>query len=200
MKTACVNFTELRFTSDAALRRYLADIEGIWTPEIMKQMADLGLERKSITRIWNQPNQYKLGILWEYSSPEAFKNCQKVIASQILPHAHRYEMVARLFAACRSSTGAATRQVSKCRTSACMVPSKAIISAEKGLPTPRNKAVQLEIEFDHPPFSAARDWQRMICDSCCFADSTKSRCSISPDSTPHWHTPHRPSEHFTSTE
>ena len=95
MKTACVNFTELRFISDAALRRYLADIEGIWTPEIMKQMASLGLERKSITRIWNQPNQYKLGILWEYSSPEAFKNCQKVIASQILPHAHKYEMVAR---------------------------------------------------------------------------------------------------------
>ena len=95
MKSTCVNFTELRFTSDAALRRYLADIEGIWTPEIMKQMADLGLERKSITRIWNQPNQYKLGILWEYNSPEAFKNCQKVIASQILPHAHRYEMVAR---------------------------------------------------------------------------------------------------------
>jgi len=95
MKTACINFTELRFTSDAAMRRYLADIEGIWTPEIMNQMAELGLERKSITRIWNQPNQYKLGILWEYSSPEAFKNCQKVIVSQILPHAHKFEMVAR---------------------------------------------------------------------------------------------------------
>lgn len=58
-------------------------------------MADPGLERKSITRIRNQPDQYKPDILWEYSSPEAFKNCQKVIASQILPHAHGYEMVAR---------------------------------------------------------------------------------------------------------
>ena len=95
MKTACVNFTELRFTSDRAMRRYLADIETIWTAEIMKQMAALGLERKSVTRIWNQPDQFKLGILWEYSSPEAFKKCQKVIASQILPHAHKYEMVAR---------------------------------------------------------------------------------------------------------
>jgi hypothetical protein len=95
MKTACVNFTELRFTSEAAMRRYLADIEMIWTPEIMSQMASLGLERKSITRIWNQPSQFKLGILWEYSSPQAFKECQKVIARQILPHAHKYEMVAR---------------------------------------------------------------------------------------------------------
>ncbi|MGC6454684.1 MAG: DUF6974 family protein [Candidatus Puniceispirillaceae bacterium] len=95
MQTACVNFTELRFTSDAAMRRYLADIESIWTPDIMQQMAKLGLERKSITRIWNQPNQFKLGILWEYSSPEAFKNCQKLIARHILPHAHKYEMVAR---------------------------------------------------------------------------------------------------------
>lgn len=94
MKASCVNFTELRFTSDAAMRRYLADIETIWTPDIMKQMASLGLERKSITRIWNQPDQYKLGILWEYSSPEAFKDCQKLIAGQILPHAYKYEMVA----------------------------------------------------------------------------------------------------------
>ena len=78
MKASCVNFTELRFTSDAAMRRYLADIETIWTPDIMKQMASLGLERKSITRIWNQPDQYKLGILWEYSSPEAFKYGTKV--------------------------------------------------------------------------------------------------------------------------
>ena len=95
MKASCVNFTELRFTSDAAMRRYLADIETIWTPDIMKQMASLGLERKSITRIWNQPDQYKLGILWEYSSPEAFKDCQKLIAGQILPHAYKYGMVAR---------------------------------------------------------------------------------------------------------
>jgi len=94
-KTACVNFTELRFTSDKAMRRYLADLESIWTAEIMDQMAGLGLERKSVTRIWNQPDQFKLGILWEYSSPEAFKKCQKVIARHILPHAHKYEMVAR---------------------------------------------------------------------------------------------------------
>ena len=95
MSTSCVNFTELRFASDTALRRYLKDIEIIWTPEIMKRLAEHGLERKSITRIWNHADQFKLGILWEYSSPQAFKACQRVIAEQILPHAHRYEMVTR---------------------------------------------------------------------------------------------------------
>ena len=95
MSTSCVNFTELCFTSDDAMQRYLSKVETIWTPEVMEELAALGLERKSITRIWNHSEQYKLGILWEYSSPAAYQKCQKVIAKRILPNAHRYEMVAR---------------------------------------------------------------------------------------------------------
>ena len=51
MSTSCVNFTELRFTSADAMQRYLADIETIWTPAVMEELAGLGLQRKSITRI-----------------------------------------------------------------------------------------------------------------------------------------------------
>ena len=97
MSTSCVNFTKLRFTRDDAMQRYLADIETIWTPAVMEELAGLGLQRKSITRIWNHADQYKLGILWEYTSPAAYQKCQKVIAKRILPSAHRYEMVARAF-------------------------------------------------------------------------------------------------------
>ena len=50
-----------------------------------------------------------------------------------------------------------------------------------------------------PSFSAARDWQRIIAVLRPAEDKTKSRCSTSPFSTVHLHTPHRPSEHFTST-
>ena len=64
MSTSCVNFTELRFTSDDATQRYLADIEMIWTPAVMEELAGLELQRKSITRIWNHADLYKLGILW----------------------------------------------------------------------------------------------------------------------------------------
>ena len=92
-----MNFTELRFTSDDAMQRYLADIETIWTPAVMEELAGLGLKRKSITRIWNHADQYKFGILWAYTSPAAYQKCQKVIAKRILPSAHRYKMVARAF-------------------------------------------------------------------------------------------------------
>lgn len=95
MKSTCVNFTELRFTSEAALNRYLNGLDSIWNEDVMKQLSTLGLERKSIMRIWNHKDQYKLGILWEYRTPQAFQECQKVIAAQILPHAHKFEMVAR---------------------------------------------------------------------------------------------------------
>lgn len=97
MNTSCVNFTELRFTSERELRRYLENVEAIWTPELMRELAGLGLQRKSITRIWNHNDQFKLGILWEYASPKAFKECQRVITRSILPHAHKFEMVARSF-------------------------------------------------------------------------------------------------------
>jgi hypothetical protein len=58
-------------------------------------LSELGLERKSVMRIWNHKDQHKLGILWEYSTPQAYKECQKVISAHILPHAHKFEMVAR---------------------------------------------------------------------------------------------------------
>ena len=95
MQTSCVNFTELRFTSEAALTRYLEQIEIIWTEDIMIKLSKLGLQRKSVMRIWTHQDQFKLGILWEYTSPAAFKECQKVISAHILPHAHKFEMVAR---------------------------------------------------------------------------------------------------------
>ncbi len=95
MKSTCVNFTELRFTNEAALNRYLNGLDDIWHEDVMKRLSELGLERKSVMRIWNHKDQHKLGILWEYSTPQAYKECQKVISAHILPHAHKFEMVAR---------------------------------------------------------------------------------------------------------
>ncbi len=95
MKSTCVNFTELRFTNEAALNRYLNGLDDIWHEDVMKRLSELGLERKSVMRIWNHKDQHKLGILWEYSTPQAYKECQKVISAHILPHAHKFEMMAR---------------------------------------------------------------------------------------------------------
>ena len=65
MQTSCVNFTELRFTSEAALTRYLEQIVIIWTKDMMTKLSKLGLQRKSVMRIWNHQDQFKLGMLWE---------------------------------------------------------------------------------------------------------------------------------------
>ena len=39
-----------------------------------------GMLRKTVTRIWNQSEQCKLGIVWEYDSPQAFLKCQRILS------------------------------------------------------------------------------------------------------------------------
>ena len=206
MSTSCVNFTELRFTSDDAMQRYLADIETIWTPAVMEELAGLVLKRKSITRIWNHADQYKFSILWEYTSPAAYQKCQKVIAKRILPSAHRYEMVARAYRGVpimdwRSDDASGLTvegHLPRARTKAAISPTAPTPVTTRPIELAARRWRHMSISMTPSSF-AARDWHRMIMLCCCFCDSTKSRCSMSPETTPHWHTPHNPSEHFTST-
>ena len=97
MTTLIVNYTELRFANEAEMTRYLSQTEQIWNEKVMAMLLESGLQRKTVTRIWNQSDQYKLGIVWEYESPDAFKTCQSIIAEEILPHAKRFGMVAKSF-------------------------------------------------------------------------------------------------------
>ena len=97
MTTPIINYTELRFTSETEMNRYLDQVEAIWTEEVMAVLQQNGMQRKSVTRIWNQTEQFKLGIVWEYESPQAFKKCQRIISEQILPHTHRFGMLATSF-------------------------------------------------------------------------------------------------------
>ena len=97
MTTLIVNYTELRFTSEVEMTRYLSQTEEIWNEEVMAMLLESGLQRKTVTQIWNQSDQVKLGIVWEYESPDAFKTCQRIIAEEILPHAQRFGMVAKSF-------------------------------------------------------------------------------------------------------
>ena len=80
MTTPIINYTELRFTSETEMNRYLDQVEAIWTEEVMAVLQQNGMQRKSVTRIWNQTEQFKLGIVWEYESPQAFKKCQRIIS------------------------------------------------------------------------------------------------------------------------
>lgn len=86
MTTPIINYTELRFTSETEMNRYLDQVEAIWTEEVMAVLQQNGMQRKSVTRIWNQTEQFKLGIVWEYESPQAFKKCQRIISEQYPMH------------------------------------------------------------------------------------------------------------------
>ena len=97
MTTPIINYTELRFTSEIEMNRYLDQVEAIWTEDVMAVMQQNGMLRKTVTRIWNQSEQFKLGIVWEYDSPQAFKKCQRIISEQILPHAQRFGVVAKSY-------------------------------------------------------------------------------------------------------
>ena len=149
---------------------------------------------------------YKFGILWAYTSPAAYQKCQKVIAKRILPIAHRYEMVARAYRGVpimdwRSDDASGLTvedHLARARTRAAISPTAPtpVTTRHTELAARRRRHMSISIT---PSSFAARDWHRMIMLCCCFCDSTKSRCSMSPETTPHWHTPHNPSEHFTST-
>ena len=54
MTTPIINYTELRFTSETEMNRYLDQVEAIWTEEVMAVLQQNGMQRKSVTRIWNQ--------------------------------------------------------------------------------------------------------------------------------------------------
>ena len=97
MTTLIVNYTERRFTSEVEMTRYLSQTEEIWNKEVMAMLLESGLQRKTVTQIWNQSDKFKLGIVWEYASPDAFKTCQRIIAEKILPHAQSFGMVANSF-------------------------------------------------------------------------------------------------------
>ena len=80
MTTPIINYTELRFTSEIEMNRYLDQVEAIWTEDVMAVPQQNGMLRKTVTRIWNQSEQFELDIVWEYDLPQAFKKCQRIIS------------------------------------------------------------------------------------------------------------------------
>ena len=60
MTTLIVNYTELRFTSEVEMTRYLSQTEEIWNEKVMAMLLESGLQRKTVTQIWNQSDQFKL--------------------------------------------------------------------------------------------------------------------------------------------
>ena len=70
--SALINYTTLVFTTEFEMNEMINHIDNtskVWAPEMKKR----GLKRFVCTRIWNKGDTFKLGILFEYDTKEAFE-------------------------------------------------------------------------------------------------------------------------------
>ena len=70
--SALINYTTIAFTSEFEMNemiKHIDDTSKVWAPEMKKR----GLKRFVCTRIWNKGDTFKLGILFEYDTKEAFQ-------------------------------------------------------------------------------------------------------------------------------
>ena len=70
--SALINYTTLVFTTEFEMNEminHINDTSKVWAPEMKKR----GLKRFVCTRIWNKGDTFKLGILFEYDTKEAFE-------------------------------------------------------------------------------------------------------------------------------
>ena len=74
MTTLIVNYTELRFTSEVEMTRYLSQTEEIWNDEVMAMLLESGLQSKTVTQICNQSNKSSLALYGNMNHPMPSRN------------------------------------------------------------------------------------------------------------------------------
>ena len=70
--SALINYTTIVFTTEFEMNEMINHIDNtskVWAPEMKKR----GLKRFVCTRIWNKGDTFKLWILFEYDTKEAFE-------------------------------------------------------------------------------------------------------------------------------
>lgn len=72
MMSKLINYTVVAFTNEFLMNDFIKhcdETSKVWGPEMKKR----GLKRWALTRIWNKGETFKVGILFEYDSKEAFE-------------------------------------------------------------------------------------------------------------------------------
>lgn len=70
--SALINYTTIAFTNEFIMQEFIQhceDTSKVWGPA----MKERGLTRWTLTRIWNKGDTFKLGVLFEYDTKEAFE-------------------------------------------------------------------------------------------------------------------------------
>ena len=67
-----INYTTVAFTNEFTMNDFIKhcdETSKVWAPEMKKR----GLKRWALTRIWNKGDSFKIAVLFEYDSKEAFE-------------------------------------------------------------------------------------------------------------------------------
>ena len=72
-----VNCMLIDFASENDLELYLKSRDEIMTSELYDRLAAAGLKRQVVSKVWNK-DQFRLSVLFEYSSKDAFEKCRKI--------------------------------------------------------------------------------------------------------------------------
>tara|TARA_A100001015_G_C14612922_1_gene564902 strand:+ start:270 stop:593 length:324 start_codon:yes stop_codon:yes gene_type:complete len=92
-----INYTTIAFTNEFVMNDFIKhcdDTSKVWGPAMKKR----GLTRWVLTRIWNKGETFKVGILFEYDSKEAFEANIQYLAESFsnLPKTKELMMMAKV--------------------------------------------------------------------------------------------------------
>ena len=72
-----VNCMLIDFASENDLELYLKSRDEIMTSEIYGRLAEAGLKRQVVSKVWNK-DQFRISVVFEYSSKDAFEKCRAI--------------------------------------------------------------------------------------------------------------------------
>ena len=76
---------ELDFATKVELEHWIATFEEkVWTNDVMKRLSKAGLIRTIAAQVWNK-EKHRITRIFEIEN--AYNNCQKIIAKEIMPKA-----------------------------------------------------------------------------------------------------------------
>ena len=80
-ETVFLNSLFMDFATEPELDLFLKSLNEIWTEELYGRLSAKGLIRHVVSKVWNK-DQYRVSMVFEYESNEAFKACEEIITRE----------------------------------------------------------------------------------------------------------------------
>ena len=80
-ETVFLNSLFMDFATEPELDLFLKSLNEVWTEELYGRLSAKGLIRHVVSKVWNK-DQYRVSMVFEYESNEAFKACEEIITRE----------------------------------------------------------------------------------------------------------------------